>query len=34
MRSEGKAQKNGKATVGYSFTIILQGSGRFRSRIS
>jgi len=34
MRTEGNAPKNGEPTVGFSFTTMLQHTGRFWSRIS
>jgi len=34
IRSGRKAQKNGEKTVGFSFTIMLQHTGRFWSSIS
>jgi len=33
MRSEGNQRKNGEQTPGFSFTTILQHTGRFWSRI-
>jgi len=34
MQSEGNARKNGEPTVCFSFTTMLQHTGRFRSMIS